>query len=143
MRVVTTPNFCKACLEGLWHSLLRRVDFIDDVLPGCRISPGYPTSWKRTLDLKLVPLAQFREAPDLSLAKQFKESYSITWSKDGDVLEHFNDQTHIEVDDTDGDGVGVYSIEVKFRTEEVRVDPQGLLISSGDFNVGERCGMHV
>ncbi|KAK7689832.1 hypothetical protein QCA50_006471 [Cerrena zonata] len=69
MRIVTTPNFCKACLEGLWHSLLRRVDLIDDIVTDCEIAPGFPTTWKRTLDLKLVPLAQFRDILDLHLGR--------------------------------------------------------------------------
>lgn len=139
MRIVTTPNFCKACLEGLWLSLLRRVDFIDDVVANCEIAPGYPTAWKRTLDLKLVPLAQFRDTPDLHLA----ETYSIIWSKDGEILDNFQDKTRVEVDDTDGEGVGVYSVEVRFRTEEVKKDPDGLLFSGGDFNVVDRCGKHA
>lgn len=47
------------------------------------------------------------------------------------------------MDDTDGEGVGVYSVEVRFRTEEVKKDPDGLLFSGGDFNVVDRCGKHA
>lgn len=140
MRIVTTPNLCKACLEGLWLSLLRRVDFIDDVVSGCEIIPGYPTSWKRTLDLRLVPLAQFRNPGESFLAEKLHESYSIVWFKNGAILDDFKDKTHVEIDDADGNGVGVYTVEVTFKTDEVRVDPDGLLSTGGDYNVVDRCG---
>ncbi|KAI0075088.1 hypothetical protein K474DRAFT_1600448 [Panus rudis PR-1116 ss-1] len=142
MRIVTTPNFCKACLEGLWLSLLRRVDFIDNIDTSCELTPTFPSRWKRTLDLKLVPLGQFR--PELVLDEvkldDSSEKYEIHWYKDGRALPEFDDLTHVEVDDEDGGGVGIYSVEVKFTTSEVRVDPDGLLLSGGDFNIVDRCG---
>jgi len=138
MRVVTSPNLCKVCTEGLWLSLLHRVDFIDDVISGCKPSPSWPSEWLRTIDLQLIPLAQLRRfsnssSPNLDL----KESYSITWSKNGQVLDQFQDQTHLEVDDVDGPGV--YSIDVVFSTDEVRFDPEGLLTTGGEFNVLGHC----
>lgn len=83
MRIVTTPNFCKACLEGLWLSLLRRVDFIDTVTSSCTQVGVSPPRFHRVLDLDLVPLGQFR----LSGEQVQKESYSIAWKKDGVALE--------------------------------------------------------
>lgn len=117
---------------------------MDDVEMGCKWSNTWPTRRLRTLDLKLLPLAEFREDWLLSEAtsskKLPKESYSIRWYKDGTELDEYKDLTHVEMDDSGEEGaMGVYSIEVKFSTEEVRVDGQGLLRSKGDFFVEERC----
>ncbi|KAG0704847.1 IgA peptidase M64-domain-containing protein [Suillus ampliporus] len=121
MRSVTKPNFCKVCLEGLWLSLLKRVDLIDDFRTTC--GHNY-----RAFEVDLVPLAQFRETPVSS-----QESYRITWSKDGEVLPQFADMTHIDVRDE----VGTYHVDVQFSTEEVRVDKDGLLGASRSFTVTE------
>ncbi|OBZ71631.1 hypothetical protein A0H81_08541 [Grifola frondosa] len=147
MRIVTTPNFCKVCTEGLWYALLKRVDLIDGVRAGCRweddpapatevdVSRGAQKrgKWWKTLDLNLVPLAQFRADP-----VGVEESYTITWKKDGHTLEAFTNKTRLEVEDEGARGT--YTIDVKFATEEVRVDPDNLLASGGDFVVTRRCG---
>ena len=143
MRVVTTPNFCKVCLEGLWLSLLRRVDFIDSITTSCEQIGVSPPRFNRNVDLKLVPLAQFRVSSHDEKQRQKlpRETYSIRWFKDGARLEEFDDKTHVEVDDEDGQGAGVYSVEVKFTTDEVRVDRDGLLRSGTDFIVVDQCGI--
>ncbi len=53
-----------------------------------------------------------------------EESCEITWVKDGVEVEEFKNQTRL-VDD--GGAVGNYTVKVQYRTEEVRVDPDGLL----------------
>jgi hypothetical protein len=141
MRAVTSPNFCKVCIEGLWLSLLSRVNFIDDVHEGCQWhsteSPNSKGHWKRTLEIHLVPLAQFRDDRDAASIKA-AESYTITWSKGGKALEMFTNKTRLELDDETA--VGTYTIDVKYATDEVRVDKDGLLISGGDYTVAKRCG---
>lgn len=136
MRVVTSPDFCKACIEGLWLSLLRHVDLIDGVSQGClwRLASDANRRghWKRTLDVELVPLAQFRMS-----AISAVESYAITWTKDGKILEAFTNKTTIEVDDEVGPGT--YTVNVKYSTDEVRSDTEGSLTSGGEFNVTRRC----
>lgn len=124
MRSVTKPNFCKVCLEGLWLSLLKRIDLIDNFKIMCG------RDRHRTFEVDLVPLAEFREHPISS-----EESYSIAWSKDGKVLPQFANMTHVDV----GDEVGTYHIDVQFSTEEVRVDKDGLLGASRSFTVTETC----
>jgi hypothetical protein len=124
MRSVTKPNFCKVCLEGLWLSLLKRIDLIDNF----RIICGRDRH--RILEVDLVPLAEFREHPVSS-----EESYSIVWSKDGRVLPHFANMTHVDVSDE----VGMYRIDIQFSTEEVRVDKDKLLGASRSFTVTETC----
>ena len=124
MRSVTKPNFCKVCLEGLWLSLLKRVDLIDDFRTTC--ARGH----NRTFEVDLVPLAEFRGNPVSS-----QESYKITWSKDGEVLPQFANATHIDVSDE----VGTYLLDVLFSTEEVHVDRAGLLGASRSYSVTETC----
>ncbi|RDB19088.1 hypothetical protein Hypma_014325 [Hypsizygus marmoreus] len=141
MRIVTSPNFCKVCIEGLWLSLLRRVSLIDDVKEACEWRPVPLTSttqegsWIKTLDLQLVPLAQFRsDAPEV----ERNESYTITWWKDRRVLKEFTNMTRIEVA---GDHqLGTYSISVKFSTDEVKVDKEKLLSSGIKYTVKSNCG---
>ena len=124
MRIVTTPTFCKACIEGLWHSLLRRVELVDDIVLGCVVDAN--STVYRTIDIKLLELAQFRKEPITHL-----ESYVITWRRDGVDLEEFANATSIVFDDT----MANYSVHVQFVTDEVRVDPKGYLQSTSELEV--------
>lgn len=152
MRVVTSPNLCKVCIEGLWHSLLGRVNLIDGVRQECEREQRSPssselvsqapfsasgpvsstTSWTKILILDVIPLAQFR-VPLLSAS----ESYTIRWSKNGQVLPAFTNQTRIEL--TDKGSLGLYSIEVRFATDEVRSDEDSLLVSEETYHVVKTC----
>lgn len=138
MRIVTTPNFCKACIEGLWLSLLRRVDLIDGVRETCEWRADEESTsmghWVKLIDIDLVPLAQFRSDAGGS---QLRESYSITWRRGKQPLEEFTNQTRLEID---GDAVGTYWIGVDFTTEEVRVDKDKLLSSEVKYAVKDNCG---
>jgi hypothetical protein len=132
MRTVTTPNFCKVCLEGLWLSLLRRVNLIDDIEEGC--SHTNSSAWVKTLDMTLVPLAQFR-----SDAKENKnESYTILWQRNNRVLHEFTNKTRLEVDGENA--VGDYAVDVKFATDEVRVDKDKLLTATARYEIIHNCG---
>ncbi|RPD56113.1 hypothetical protein L226DRAFT_509855 [Lentinus tigrinus ALCF2SS1-7] len=128
MRLVTTPNFCKVCTEGLWHALLRRVTLIDTLTVGC--APSGP-SGERTLDLALVPLAHLRARP-----VDVEESYEVTWVRDGVEVREWKNQTSV-VDA--GDALGSYAVQVRYWTEEVRVDPDRLLESEVEYVVTTRC----
>lgn len=139
MRAVTTPNLCNACLEGLWLSLFKRVDLIDDIREGCSrtlYSEGHLTEfgakWTRTLELHLVPLAQFRDVPVES-----KERYSIYWKKDGVSLAQYENQTRIAL--ADEEAMGTYTVDVIFTTEEVRHDGGGLLTAKAEYVVDTKC----
>ncbi|ESK95680.1 hypothetical protein Moror_12547 [Moniliophthora roreri MCA 2997] len=124
MRIVTTPNFCKVCLEGLWHALLQRLTLIDNVSIRCQ---GEKTS----LEADLVPLAQFREGGVLE-----GETYTITWSKDGHVLDFTNKTSAIIAPE---DALGKYLLEVELTTPEVKVDREGHLKSRLEFEVSQTC----
>ena len=125
MRIVTTPNFCKVCMEGLWHALLQRVTLIDTLTVGCA------SSGERTLDLNLVPLAHLRERP-----VGVEESYEVTWMRDWMEVPQWKNQTSV----TDAGGVlGTYGAQVRYWTEEVRVDVDGLLESEVEYVVTTGC----
>ena len=134
MRDVRVPTFCNVCIEGLWLSLLRKIKLIDDIRENCqRIgSLNEARSWRRTLELSLLPLAQFRQDP-----VPHKESYAIQWTKDGKALDYFANRTRIEIDDT---SMGTYTAEVKFATDEVRMDRDGVMVSTSTYAVTARCG---
>ncbi|GLB38192.1 putative igA Peptidase M64 [Lyophyllum shimeji] len=133
MRIVTSPNFCKVCIEGLWLSLLKRVSLIDDVKEGCEqgISSDGSAVWVKTIDVQLVPLAQFREA------RVSHESYTIKWWKDRKLLEEFADKTRVEIPASDAPGI--YSIGVTLTTDEVRVDKDKLLSAGVKYHVTSTC----
>ena len=131
MRLTTGPNFCKVCIEGLWYSLLSRVDPIDSLETDCRLDAETET-WKRTLNVTLIPLGQFREElPDV------RESYAIVWTQDGKELTRFANQTVVVVDDDEE--LGEFGVSVRFVTEEVRSDPSGLLETSASVVVSSTC----
>ncbi|KAJ7163028.1 IgA peptidase M64-domain-containing protein [Mycena filopes] len=125
MRQVTTPNFCKACIEGLWLALLQGVNLIDGIDETC----GQTSTSKSTLTLHLVPLAQFRPFTVAGV----DESYSVVWSKDGVELPELANLTQVEV------GEGGYGVKVQYLTSEVRVDKEGLLEAKGEHVVGAKC----
>ena len=120
MRTVAQPNFCNVCLEGLWRSLLRRIDLIDDLRVTC---PGPNT---RIVELDLVKLAQFREEPIESA-----ESYTVVWTRNGRVLGALANLTKVELDDAEG----TYRVDVAYTVDEVRSDPQGYLRASRTFDI--------
>jgi len=131
MRVVTSPNFCKVCREGLWLALLRRVNLIDEVNDTCKSTDGHLI---RSLHAKLVPLADLRQDAETSTTS---ESYRITWKKDGEVLHDFDGKTEIDLEDAAA--IGNYTIEVSFSTDEVRVDKEGLLTKVRNYTISTHC----
>ena len=118
MRIVTTPNFCKVCVEGLWLALLRRISLVDDVKLGCSFDG--PTSVNRVVELELLALGQFRETPITG------EMLIINWKKNGDSLPGFANLSSITV----ANEPAKYTAEVQLVTPEVRSDPHGYLKSS-------------
>lgn len=124
MRLVTTSNFCKVCLEGLWHALLSKVSLIDGVSEGC-------SGKSKTLSVELIPLAQFRQVPI-----EPTESYTITWSRDGEVIEEFTNKTTLIVDENGG---ATYTVTAKYATTEVMVDKEGDLVDSTEYTVTGAC----
>jgi hypothetical protein len=89
----------------------------------------------KTLVLNLVPLAQYRLN-----AKEDKnrESYTILWRRNNKILHEFTNRTRLEVDGENA--VGEYTVDVKFTTDEVRVDKDNLLTAVAHHNITKNCG---
>ena len=133
---MTTPNFCKVCLEGLWLSLLRRVNLIDGIKEDCQertMGDDAPALWVKTIEVQLIPLAHLRFDAQAS-----RESYTIIWRKDGQILDEFTNKTVLEIDNHLIPAN--YSLSVGFATDEVRRDDDGVLQSRQDLVISERCG---
>ncbi|KAJ3552757.1 hypothetical protein NM688_g3983 [Phlebia brevispora] len=129
MRIVTTPDFCNACMEGLWLSLLKRVDLIDDVVAGCAQN-HWTKNWYRLLEVQWVPLAHWYGNPNAPYG------YTVEWFKNGEKL-HFPDLSRISLGDADAPGV--YTVKVKYRTPQVLVDKEHLLSSEATITVSDYC----
>lgn len=114
MRDTYSADFCDACIEGLWESLLKPLSLIDNITQVVQ-SDG---SVNVTLDL--LPLAQFRKIPN-----PHKESYTILWygADETTVLEKWTNSTSALI----GPGVAEFGVEVAFSTEQIRVDKAGVL----------------
>lgn len=121
MRTMHSVDFCDACLEGLWLSLLRPLSLIEEVTQVAQ--PDGSTN----VTVDLLPLAEFRETPRES------ESYTILWyGADGEeVLEQWTNQTSALIEE----GVASFEIEVRFQTEQVRVDSDGLLTARERYDI--------
>ncbi|THU96670.1 hypothetical protein K435DRAFT_754775 [Dendrothele bispora CBS 962.96] len=136
MRIVTTPNFCKVCLEGLWHALLSRVNLIDGVSESCHQDHGST----KVLNASLVPLAQLRADADAATTlAALDESYTITWTKDGKVLEEGTNKTTVEVPSGKWKVGDKVVLDVKFSTKEVKVDKEGHLEDQLEYVLVESC----
>lgn len=120
MRSITQPNFCSVCLEGLWLSLLKRVDLIEDLVVTCSGPSNH------VVQVDLVKLAQLREHPIESA-----ESYTIEWTRNGRVLEEFMNLTKVELNDAEG----TWHVNVAYSVDEVRSDPRGYLHASRTFDL--------
>lgn len=130
MRAVTTPNFCKACLESLWLNLLKRMRLIEGLTGRCT------DQGQVVLDLQLVPLAHLR-IHATHLAKELEEAYTVIWKKDSRQLEEYTNMTSIslEMDDV----VGTYIVEVSFSTDAVRVTDHEAMTDRSEYRVSSAC----
>jgi len=125
MRLVTSPNFCAACTEGLWLSLFRRVKIVDSFVGTCHPPDEHSDQHHKIMELKLLSLAQFRNASVLDNIP--KESYKITYSRfpGGEPLPEFQNSSSFVMND---DEVRTwFQIEIEFHSDEVRRDPDRLL----------------
>ncbi|KAF8319786.1 hypothetical protein DL93DRAFT_2053507 [Clavulina sp. PMI_390] len=131
MRLVTFPNFCSPCLESLWLHLLEHVDLIEHLaievvdVDGEGAEVGNSVKKKRVeVALRLLPFGA-----DRALLMAYSESYEITWKKHGVVLGQYTNLTSISFDIERS----LVDVEVRLRTADVRLDPEGLLTSRRTF----------
>lgn len=118
MRSIYSPNYCDACLEGLWLSLLTPLSLIDNIT---QTSAGGTDGGSTNASLALLPLAEFRTIP-----VPRAEAYTIFWyGEDEDVvLDEWTNRTSAVF----GPGVREFGVEVRFWSEQIRVDRDGVLV---------------
>lgn len=115
MRTMHSVDFCDACIEGLWQSLLRPLTLIDEV------TTSVQEDGRKIVTLDLLPLAEFRQVP-----RDTVESFSVHWYiPDGETLiEGVTNETSIIV----AKCVTSLEVEVTFHSEQVRVDTGGVMV---------------
>ena len=120
MRTMHSPDFCNACIEGLWWALLEPLSLIDNITQ--TVTPEHLTE----VSLDLLPLAQFREEP------RETEAYAITWyDQNNNTLDEFENKTTATYDQEATEG----SVSVEFLTEQVRMDPRGVMTAQESFTI--------
>ncbi|KAK6956168.1 hypothetical protein Daesc_001441 [Daldinia eschscholtzii] len=122
MRDTYSANFCDACIEGLWLSLLGRLKLIDNITQEAQ--PDGSTN----ATLNLLPLAKLRQVPN-----PHEEAYTILWyGADGTtVLKDWTNSTTALL----GPDTTEFGVEVRFWTEQVRVDSAGVLVQKERYSV--------
>ncbi|KAI1137621.1 IgA peptidase M64-domain-containing protein [Hypoxylon sp. FL0543] len=122
MRNTYSADFCKACIEGLWLSLLRPLSFID------KITQNSLPDGSTNVTIELLPLAEFRRAPN-----EHQEAYTILWYGSGgdEVLKEWTNSTSALL----GPNSTEFGVEVRFWTEQVRVDSDNVLVQKERFSV--------
>lgn len=113
-------DFCDACIEGLWRSLLSPLTLVEEVT---QISHS---ETQTNVTLALLPLAELREIPRTT------EAYTISWyDADGTEIEDWANKTSVLVEKD----AGSLEVEVRFWTTQVRVDENGVLTYKGTIDL--------
>ncbi|KAI1102437.1 IgA peptidase M64-domain-containing protein [Jackrogersella minutella] len=122
MRDTYSTDFCRACIEGLWINLLSAVDLIDNVTQTVQ----QDGSTNATVDL--MPLAEFRKVPS-----SCQEAFTILWYGDDQnvVLEEWTNSTSALIKSNTTE----FGVEVRFWSEQVRVDTNNTLVQKGRYKV--------
>jgi len=120
MRNMSSPVFCRPCVENIWLQFLRRISLIDQVTV-----TGNDTFVN--VSVIAIPLAQLRDEPVLG------ERYTVTWSRGGVVDVGLNDvfswaRPRSSV-------TGSWAVTIKFTTLEIRSDPTNLTTSRATFTI--------
>ena len=159
MRNMTSEHFCPVCQEGVWYQFLARVSLIDDVEVDVE---GTGSSGSATVTVNTIGLGQFRAALKPAAersgssaeetngplpgtmrtereqiafyGKERTEKLRVTWTQDGreraDLEDKFTFSEPLSA------AAGEWKVNVKFETDEIRYDPEGLTRSELSFAVG-------
>ncbi|KAI0204293.1 IgA peptidase M64-domain-containing protein [Astrocystis sublimbata] len=125
MRNIYSPDYCSACLEGMWLNLLEPLSLIDNITQTAQTAqPNGSTK----VDLTLLPLAEFRKIPN-----PHQEAYTITWygNEEDVVLEQWSNSTSATLEP----GIAEFTVEVRFSSEQIRVDKKGTLVEKKRYMV--------
>lgn len=122
MRSIYSPDYCYACLEGMWLALLKPLSLIENTT-----QTALPDG-SAQVDLTLLPLAQFREIPI-----PHEESYTILWygSNRNTVLDQWTNQTTA----TFARNVREFGVEVRFASDQIKADKDGVLVQKERYTI--------
>lgn len=122
MRSIYSVDFCDACIEGLWLHLLGPLTLIENV------TQSVQPDGSRNVTLDLLPLAEFRQIPN-----SHNEAYSIFWygADNHTVLEEWTNSTSALIKPN----ITEFGVEVRFWTEQVRVDSDDVLVQKERYTV--------
>jgi hypothetical protein len=121
MRSMYSVDFCDACIEGLWLSLLNPLSLIDNVTQVAQ------TDGFTNVTLDLLPVAQFRDVP------RETESYSVQWfnAADDSLLDEFTNKTTALVSQE----LAEVEVVVRFSSAQIRSEGNGVLVERETFEV--------
>eukprot|EP00755_Sulcionema_specki_P032153 Sspe_Gene.98132::Locus_71596_Transcript_1_1_Confidence_1.000_Length_1846::g.98132::m.98132 len=114
MRNMSSSDFCVACREGMWWQFFMRMSAIDRV-------EVHHELFRTHVKVVTVPLGQFRDPPVPGL----NDRLDITWEHNGSPVPELTG--YFSWDRTTASSRGRWTATVVYKTEEVRVDPNGLL----------------
>ncbi|KAI1212081.1 IgA peptidase M64-domain-containing protein [Annulohypoxylon truncatum] len=124
MRSVYSVDFCEACIEGLWLSLLDSVKLIENFTEIVEPNPDGSTLVK----IDLLPLGKYR-----TINTTHAEEYEILWygGEENIILEDWTNKTHafIVPDTTE------FGIEVRFWSDQIRSPNNTALIDKRRFRI--------
>ncbi|KAI1452323.1 IgA peptidase M64-domain-containing protein [Annulohypoxylon moriforme] len=122
MRSVYSVDFCEACIEGLWLSLLGSVKFIDDFT--MVVEPDGSTLVK----IDLLPLGEYRKGEN-----SHGETYEILWygGDESVLLDDWTNKTHAFVVPNTSE----YGIEVRFWSEQIKATNHSALVDMRRFRI--------
>ncbi|OXA56829.1 uncharacterized protein LOC110848011 [Folsomia candida] len=121
MRNMTSNSFCPICKEGMWYQFLTRISIIDSVAVGVVPNPD----GSRPVILNTLKLGQLREPGN----EVEDERLEVRWFRAG--VEQTDLRDLFEVDAQ----AGSWTVQVDFKTPDIRNDPQGLTSETEAFNV--------
>lgn len=122
MRNMTHERFCPVCQEGMWIQFLSRISLIDDVT----VAEERELDGTRKVTVKTLQLGQFRPPHQTRTPGEYLE---IQWFKNDVEQVQLNGLQDIRAEP------GIWNVNVKYETPEVRSDPNGYLRSAQKFTV--------
>ena len=138
MRIVTTPDFCSPCKEGLWLSLFTSISHLEGFAGECHEADDSIDEPYMTIDMTLLPMGQFRVGDGNPPEGEF---YSIAWTRNEVPWPEFANMTGVIVRDSESSETETLFItmDIELHTKEVRSDPDGLLKAGFYFATQGKC----
>ncbi|KAI1088365.1 IgA peptidase M64-domain-containing protein [Rostrohypoxylon terebratum] len=124
MRSVYSVDFCDACIEGLWLSLLGSVNLIENII---QTKDPYP-SGQLLVKIDLLPLGKYR-----TVENSHEEAYEILWygGEENIIIDDWTNKTHAFI----VPGTTEFGIEVRFWSEQIRALENSALVDKRRFRI--------